>query len=245
MVVDPDDTALATQLNEEGRRLQITGDYTRARRYFKAAVKMDPCSALAFYNLATIDFLQGRKSLAVRRYKRIVDGDFPASFRADSLIRLGNIAYDEERLDESYGYYSRALDIVADDTHEDERARLNGDALLGLGLVEKERGNMTRAGEFLHQSVRADPLNVAGYEHLAHFYDLSGDSSTAVSLANHAIELAESLPNQQPAGDMWLCLGRYQERLGDTVGALSSYRTALTLGDVEAEECISNLQKGV
>jgi tetratricopeptide (TPR) repeat protein len=229
------DASLAEYLNRQGRELQRSGELDRAERYFTAAIAVDPASHLASYNLATIAMLRGNLLDAKQRFQSILKSDALPSFKADSLVRLGNISDELGDVDEAYSRYSSILDIAVSDTHEDERRRIIGDAYCGMGYIEHKRKNLEKAVGLYREAIEVHPFGVPAHVNLGNCYFDKGEPHLAIAEWERAVDL-------DPArSDIWLDLGQTYFETGDITRAGVCLERALSLGNTEAVAILKQL----
>jgi tetratricopeptide (TPR) repeat protein len=230
--------ALANWVNKQGRFLLYGGDLRRAEGCFRCALRLDPDSTLAKYNLAIVEYRKGNLDESRRRFQAIIDSSPPPSYRADSLIRLGNILDEQGDREGAFACYADVLSIVIDDTHADEKARLQGDAFCGMGYVEHERGNIDRAIQLYNEALEYDPLCVASLANLTQCYARQGRFREAIAVCRRSLEL------EPGRGDGWLDLGDLYMETGDSEEAYRCYLRAWSLGEGQAEDRIASLNAG-
>lgn len=230
--------AIAGDLNARGRRISRQGNFQSARRYFERALELDPSSDLARYNIAMTDYGEGNLAAAKRQFKQFVKASRSASLRADSLVRLGDIAYQEGNWDGAYANYEAVLAIEIGDTHSDERGWIRSYAFFGMGLIEYERGNLKHASEMFYRSIQEDPRYVEARVWYARVYAQMGGIREAIVIIEGALTLSPDDP------DLHIAIAEYYRSDSRFLEARFHYERAVQLGSIKAGEGLEGLPEG-
>ena len=158
---------------ELGASLQQVGELKAARKWYERALEIDPMSALAYNNLASLAVRQGQIDEAVALQRRAVELD-PAS--PDLRLRLGNALRLKGRLGEALGQYARAVAA----NPEYFQAYFNaGEAYEALGLDDL-------AARMFLRVLEIDPSNWRAHYKLSEVYARTGDALRSALHARRA-----------------------------------------------------------
>ena len=109
---------------------------------------------------------------------------------------------------------------------ESERSQLiyaqdRAEALNGLGLIARDRGDLVSAEQLFKQAIAIYPRLKSAFINLAHLHMQSNKASEAEA----ELHMALAIDSNQP--DAWILLGLLRARAGDLAGARASYTEAI------------------
>lgn len=185
--------------NAIGAGMEVRGDRPGAMERYREALRIDPESWEAHYNLGNALRLQGRLEEALQHYRRAV------VLRPDhdrALTNMGIALAQQGRLDEA------AISLAVALKHD----QWNTQALLSLGACHIQTGNVEGGIRCLERALEVERDNVAALQNLAGALYLQGEYADAVERCGRA--LARSPNNaavHNTLGMALLALGRVQE----------------------------------
>jgi serine/threonine protein kinase/tetratricopeptide (TPR) repeat protein len=183
---------------------------TESEEGFRAALSFDSTFAMAYYQLANIDWMKGGSrqreliAQAVRYSDRVSEAEryyinaYSATLSHDFAEAIENL----ETLLERFPDEKQALSTLAD--------------IWGTYLARNDK-----TIEYLTRAIELDPLDGLAYNNLAYAYSWEGDFEKAIQAANKYVSTAPDEPNPYDTrGDIYATFG-------DLDKAIESYRTAL------------------
>jgi Tfp pilus assembly protein PilF len=145
-----------------GRLYGELKNYEKAKSFYQKAIHMKPSFSSALVNLASIYEKEGNRTLA--------DQYLLKAFKANNGSALVNL---------NMGIYCLRNGMVEEAIHHLQRAmkakRLEGRALLYLGIAYKQKGWSGRAVVSLRQAIALDPRNLTPRLHLAEIFISTGN----------------------------------------------------------------------
>jgi tetratricopeptide (TPR) repeat protein len=223
-------------LIKRGDKAKSKGDMEQARRYYVAALQIEPTSASAQCRLAALEWVQGNPEGAKQMFQAVVDSDAPSEWRANALIMLGNVHLEQETLEEARQYYARVLHMEIAETYPGERHWMLAHAYCGMGSVEGRRGNVAGAYQLYTQALRHAPNHVASLANISSCYAEMGRMNDAVRALGSALQL------EPDRGDLWYDLANIYRDAGRPDLARSCYERAVQLGESKAREELERMQ---
>ncbi len=165
---------LAPELAEahasRGLALMINGEYARAEKYFRAAIRLNPRLFEAYYYYARVSVQQGKIEEAVRWYEKASEvrpEDYQSLLLATSLLRrLGDKEKMERFTNEGQKRAMRQLEVNPDDARA---AYLTAATMVNVGRTDEalrlaERGACHRSQRFRHPVQR----RLSAFDHGRH-----------------------------------------------------------------------------
>ncbi len=206
--VDAFDAALAIRANDEwvlnNRAVcaMTQRDIERAETLLRRALELDPNFADAWSNLGNVKWQQHDFDAAARCYQRAMES--ARSERIEYPFNLALACERLERLDEALRWYAVVLNadpqnlraagrtgsILAEQGRTREARALldrvltaaphHAEALLGLGIADRNENQLTRAEARLRDAIAADPQLGSAHRELASLLAARGDWAGAV-----------------------------------------------------------------
>jgi tetratricopeptide (TPR) repeat protein len=145
------------------------GDTTGAITNYREALKIDPQLPGLHFELAEMLNASGSQEgqeEAKKEYEAALAVD---KFDEKSEYKLGEIAYREGSLEESFAHYSRAVQLQPDDV----------DANIGLAKALVEMKQPQKAQSLLEHALQMDPTSAVGHFRLSILYRQAGRTEDA------------------------------------------------------------------
>lgn len=145
------------------------GDTAGAITNYREALKLDPQLPGIHFELAEMLNASGSqdgKEEAKKEYQAALAVN---QFDEKSECKLGEIAYQEGSLEESFAHYSRAVQLQPDD----------GDANIGLARALAEMQQPQKAQSLLEHALQIDPTSAVGHFRLSILYRQAGRTEDA------------------------------------------------------------------
>jgi len=202
-------------------------------------------AAIAYRNLGVIAGLADPK-VALEAYEQAAELD-PDDLQ--SLIWAGTIQIDYGNLNKAQARLERVLTLAK----TDDQAFYKYWALIGLGDIKKQRGDLAGALKSYQDGLaiadplaKSDPRN-AGWQHnlsvsfsrIGNAQVAQGDLADTLTSYNDGLAIAEHLAKSDPGNAVWQRdlsvfynkIGDVQKAQGDLAGALKSYEADLAIAE--------------
>ncbi|MDY7030179.1 MAG: tetratricopeptide repeat protein, partial [Spirochaetota bacterium] len=161
------DIRVLTSLGNCHRKLKT---YDKGLKYFQQALELEPNNFYALFGLADCYRGMNYHAESLEYWHKILKLD---PHNKVILTRAGDAYRSMEDYDNAEDYYHQALNIEFDMY-----------AILGLALINKERGNYEEAIDSLYGLLRNDPKNHRLYTEIAECYLALGQKHKAIEVLN-------------------------------------------------------------
>lgn len=231
----PDDAEANHRVAFKYHQLQ---DFANARKHWNATLAADPDFAKAHFNLADIDFREGKRDAAVERWKKVLALDTPDAhnLHPSAHYNLARVDYDkgiafadQHKRDEADNAfrsavekYQKALDLNPDH----HKACVN----LGLALIELHRDK--EAAAIWRKTLLRNPQSFHANHNLGLLLASAGDYKEALVYCDAAVESpeCETLSAKVQAG-AYYTLGELYFDLGDMDESIDAFKESIELDD--------------
>lgn len=192
------------------------GDYPTARTALTEALNAQPDHPTALYNRALVDYYENRHEDALAGFQKVLslqasNPPVTPQVRALALSNIGLLYYARGLLQEAEKALAEAVTLDAK----------NGSAWTNLGATRRQLGQQAAAAEAFRKAWEITPNDPTVVNNLALAYL---DAREHVLAAGLLADAAQRFPNDPK---LWLNLGRAQEGMGNTTGAVSSFESAI------------------
>jgi Flp pilus assembly protein TadD len=211
MAREKDFIAASAEHNSRGIELADRGWFDEAVKEFQKAIELDPNSAHAHENLATVYTEKKQFKLALEEYLtalRLEPEDPVAHYNLACFLSLNAAEFAIEA-------YRAAIDLDPEYL----------DAHLDLGVTYADTGQFDEGLKSLKKAVELDPADPLPHHELAALYEDMGDYRSAIT---HLKEVVRLTPENF---DAWLDLGICYAQKGFYAEAERSYEKAQDLKD--------------
>lgn len=213
-------------------------ELANARKHWNAALAADPDFAKAQFNLADVDFREGKRDEAVKRWQKVLALDTPDSrtLRPSVFYNLARVDYDRgvkfsdlqmpRRADEAFQSaveeYQKTLELNPDH----HKACVN----LGLALIELHRDK--EASAIWRKAVLRNPRSFHANYNLGLLLASGGEYKEALAYCDAAVESPEcdTLSSQVIAG-AYYTLGELYFDLGDIDESIDAFKESIEIDD--------------
>ncbi len=153
-------------------------DYQRSAQAFEQAIKLKPDYPEALYNLGLTLVKLNRLDDALHSYQKALE---ISPVDIDIHLAIGNVYFyfKQKQLKPSLDSYESALAI-------DPKSSA---ALVGIGAVLVEMGELDRAVSYLNAALTIEPNDAQAYCNLGHAFMLKKQTNEAIYFYNKALEL--------------------------------------------------------
>lgn len=93
----------------QGNRAFLAKDYARAEQCYRAALKANPSSVRAHFNLGDAFLAQNNAKSAMQEYAQVAERETNKTVKAMALHNIGYIHHTQKQYDQAIDYYKRAL----------------------------------------------------------------------------------------------------------------------------------------
>ncbi|MFO0600084.1 MAG: tetratricopeptide repeat protein [Myxococcaceae bacterium] len=206
---EKDTIASSDEHNSRGIELADRGWLEEAQKEFKKAIELDPNSAHAYENLATVHAEKKEFVEALRAYLRSLE------LEPESATGHYNLAcfLSQYALDFAISEYREAIELEPD----------SPDSHLNLGLTLADAGAMEDATKELQRAIELDPTDPFAHQELAGLLMDEGDYRAAIT------QLKEVTRLDAKNFDGWLDLGVCYAQKGFYAEAERAYLTGKEL----------------
>lgn len=192
------------------------GDYPTARAALDEALAAQPDHPTALYNRALVDYYQNHLEDALAGFQKVLslqasNPPVTPQIRALALSNIGLLYYSRGLLQEAEKALAEAVTLDAK----------NGSAWTNLGATRRQLGQQLPAAEAFRKAWEITPNDPTVVNNLALAYL---DAKEWVLAAGLLADAAQRFPNDPK---LWLNLGRAQEGMGNTTGAVTSFESAI------------------
>ena len=179
------------QIIELGNRAFIEGNLEGALRYYRKALCIDRCCAVAYYNIANILAIQSRFDPAERHYRQALE---ITPHWPEALNNLANVLKELGKNSEAMKLYQDALTINP----------LLSEAHNGLGSVYQSEGMIDRAIFHYRKALEINPDYAVAHSNLLLALNYSADYSPAQVFNEHK-RYAKSFESSPTKGSLRPC----------------------------------------
>jgi superkiller protein 3 len=177
------------------------GEYHKAIKHLKKALKVKPDYSDAHYWLAATYTETGEFDEAYKSYKKIIE---LRTKDASVYVEFGKICGELQQYNEAFEAFSEALKL-------DQK---NTDAYWGLGLTHFNLGQYDEAIKAMKKTVEYEPEYVGAYLHLGDIYRHLGEYEEAVEPFKKVTELVPKFTDGYlHLADIYKSLKRYDEAI--------------------------------
>lgn len=158
-----------------------TGEYEKAEKYLKEALKINPNHESACYYLATVYAKTNRSEEAVNELYDFLKIN-PKSDVAENALGNLLLTIGGNRIDEGIKHFQRALEINPN----------NFNAPYNLGITYQQKGDIEKSIQYFQKSLEINPQLINSHINLATIYIKQNDIDKAIF---HYEEIAKIDPN--------------------------------------------------
>jgi Tfp pilus assembly protein PilF/uncharacterized membrane protein YhaH (DUF805 family) len=169
-----------------GEALVTVGRYEEALAQFRTASQINPRDPIAHINLGLVEQQQGRTNDAIQQYQQVLRLTDDPQLRARAFTNLGSAYRALHKYPEARESYHAALQL----------SPKAGLALLGLGLIAQQTGDLGQAADYYTRALRLEPSDV-GYVLLAEALQQSGRMDEARAARDEARRISKNLDAAQ------------------------------------------------
>jgi tetratricopeptide (TPR) repeat protein len=190
------------------------GDYRRAIKAGKIAVKKYPNNPYAHYCLGTSYYAIGEFKLALEHMKKAESLTSDKEKLMYIYNQIGLIYWRMGYLDDALLYYSRSLSLARDLGNR----RVQAIVLNNIALIYDNKDELDKALEYYEESLKLqtdEKEKATTYNNVALIYDKKGDYQKAVEYFQKAIETDEKYGYYHGASIMKLNLGNTYRKMKD------------------------------
>lgn len=204
---------------EDGLGRLRGGDFEGARSGLRAALALRPNDPTILFNIATVDFEQGRLDDALGGYEKVLtlvhhpDVEVPSEIHAKALVQSGYLYQQQDQLEAAETALAEATRIAPEDPS----------AWTNLGVVRRSLGQRDRATEAFRRAHALQPDDPKAVANLALGLLDARDWRAAATLLEPVVRRHTDDPRLR------LNLGLAQRGLGDRAGAMASFEAVVAL----------------
>jgi tetratricopeptide (TPR) repeat protein len=198
----------APGFNNLGAALTALGRYEEARKHLHTALRLDPKSVEAMFNMGNLWMAYSRYADAENLFRRAA-GVKPT----DPVIRtrLGEALASQRLLEKARGEFEKVLKTTP-------RCAI---ALAGLGMVERSAGRFAEAEQLYRQALQIDPNLISAWIGLASSRRMT--AADALWLAD-AEQVAGTATSTVDEANLRFAIGKCYDDLGQHAQAFHNYK---------------------